>query len=74
MLLAVPFSTVGAIWSVYLLGYPMSPAVWVGLIALLGSGAGTVVRAYERYFPRTQIDAVEKSLGIEDLARFTPGA
>jgi spermidine synthase len=28
-------------------------------VALLGSGAGTVVRAYERYFPQTRIDAVE---------------
>jgi len=36
VLLAVPFSAIGAIWSLYLLGYPMSPAVWVGLIALLG--------------------------------------
>jgi Cu(I)/Ag(I) efflux system membrane protein CusA/SilA len=36
VLLAVPFSAIGAIWSLYILGYPMSPAVWVGLIALLG--------------------------------------
>jgi spermidine synthase len=28
-------------------------------IAMLGSGAGTVVRGYERYFPATRIDAVE---------------
>jgi len=41
VLLAVPFSAIGAIWSVYLLGYPMSPAVWVGLIALLGVDAET---------------------------------
>jgi Cu(I)/Ag(I) efflux system membrane protein CusA/SilA len=36
VLLAVPFSAVGAIWSLYLLGYPLSPAVWVGIIALMG--------------------------------------
>ena len=41
VLLAVPFSAIGAIWSVYLLGYPMSPAIWVGLIALLGVDAET---------------------------------
>ena len=41
VLLAVPFSAIGAIWSLYLLGYPMSPAVWVGLIALLGVDAET---------------------------------
>jgi cytochrome P450 len=32
--LAVPFSLVGAIWLIYLLGYNMSIAVWVGIIAL----------------------------------------
>lgn len=41
VLLAVPFSAIGAIWSLYLLGYPISPAVWVGLIALLGVDAET---------------------------------
>jgi Cu(I)/Ag(I) efflux system membrane protein CusA/SilA len=41
VLLAVPFSAIGAIWSLALLGYPMSPAVWVGLIALLGVDAET---------------------------------
>jgi Cu(I)/Ag(I) efflux system membrane protein CusA/SilA len=41
VLLAVPFSAVGAIWFVYLLGYNMSIAVWVGLIALLGVDAET---------------------------------
>jgi Cu(I)/Ag(I) efflux system membrane protein CusA/SilA len=41
VLLAVPFSAIGAIWSLYMLGYPMSPAVWVGLIALLGVDAET---------------------------------
>jgi copper/silver efflux system protein len=41
VLLAVPFSAIGAIWSVHLLGYPMSPAVWVGTIALLGVDAET---------------------------------
>jgi spermidine synthase len=28
-------------------------------LAILGDGAGTMVRAYGRYFPRTRIDAVE---------------
>jgi spermidine synthase len=31
----------------------------VSHVAMLGSGAGTVVRAYARYFPQTRIDAVE---------------
>jgi Cu(I)/Ag(I) efflux system membrane protein CusA/SilA len=43
ILLAVPFSAVGAIWFLYLLGYNMSVAVWVGMIALLGVDAETGV-------------------------------
>ncbi|HSC77146.1 MAG TPA: CusA/CzcA family heavy metal efflux RND transporter [Candidatus Acidoferrales bacterium] len=43
ILLAVPFSAVGAIWLLYLLDYNMSIAVWVGLIALLGVDAETGV-------------------------------
>ena len=43
ILLAVPFSAVGAILFVWHLGYNMSIAVWVGLIALLGVDAETGV-------------------------------
>ncbi|PYT20133.1 MAG: CusA/CzcA family heavy metal efflux RND transporter [Acidobacteria bacterium] len=43
VLLAVPFSAVGAIWFLYVAGYNMSVAVWVGLIALLGIDAETGV-------------------------------
>ncbi|HET8549726.1 MAG TPA: CusA/CzcA family heavy metal efflux RND transporter [Bryobacteraceae bacterium] len=43
VLLAVPFSAVGAIWLLWLLGYNMSIGVWVGLIALMGVDAGTGV-------------------------------
>src|SRR5438552_1867804 len=43
ILLAVPFSAVGAIWLFYLLGYNTSIAVWVRLIALLGVDAETGV-------------------------------
>jgi Cu(I)/Ag(I) efflux system membrane protein CusA/SilA len=41
--LAVPFSLVGAIWFIYLLGYNMSVAVLVGMIALAGLDAETGV-------------------------------
>ena len=41
--LAVPFSAVGALWMVYALGYNMSIAVWLGIIALLGIDAETGV-------------------------------
>jgi Cu(I)/Ag(I) efflux system membrane protein CusA/SilA len=43
VLLAVPFSLIGAFWSIYLLGYNLSVAVWVGLIALAGLDAETGV-------------------------------
>jgi len=41
VLLAVAFSAIGAVWLLYLLGYNLSVAVWVGLIALLGVDAET---------------------------------
>ncbi|MCK5375790.1 MAG: efflux RND transporter permease subunit [Acidobacteria bacterium] len=43
VLLAVPFSAVGAIWLLYFLGYNWSIAVWVGIIALAGLDAETGV-------------------------------
>jgi copper/silver efflux system protein len=43
VVLAVPFSLIGAFWLVYLLGYNLSVAVWIGLIALAGLDAETGV-------------------------------
>ncbi len=43
VLLAVPFSLIGAFWLLWLLGYHMSVAVWVGLVALAGLDAETGV-------------------------------
>jgi Cu(I)/Ag(I) efflux system membrane protein CusA/SilA len=43
VLLAVPFSLVGAFWTLYLLGYNLSVAVAVGIIALAGVDAETGV-------------------------------
>ena len=43
VMLAVPFSAVGAIWLFYFLGYNVSIAAWVGMIALLGLDAETGV-------------------------------
>jgi Cu(I)/Ag(I) efflux system membrane protein CusA/SilA len=43
VLLAVPFSLVGAVWLLWVLGYHVSVAVWVGLIALAGLDAETGV-------------------------------
>jgi Cu(I)/Ag(I) efflux system membrane protein CusA/SilA len=56
VLLAVPFSLIGAFWLIYLLGYNLSVAVWVGIIALAGVDAETGVvmllyldHAFERF-------------------------
>ncbi|HWR69092.1 MAG TPA: efflux RND transporter permease subunit, partial [Desulfomonilia bacterium] len=56
VLLAVPFSLVGSFWLLYLMGYNLSIAVWVGIIALAGLDAETGVvmllyldLAYERW-------------------------
>jgi Cu(I)/Ag(I) efflux system membrane protein CusA/SilA len=43
VMLAVPFSAVGAIWLLWILDYNVSIAVWVGLIALMGLDAETGV-------------------------------
>ncbi|HVS52451.1 MAG TPA: efflux RND transporter permease subunit [Opitutaceae bacterium] len=43
VMLAVPFSLVGAFWALHLAGYNMSVAVWVGIIALAGLDAETGV-------------------------------
>jgi len=43
VLMAVPFSLVGAFWLLYILGYNLSTAVWVGVIALAGLDAETGV-------------------------------
>jgi Cu(I)/Ag(I) efflux system membrane protein CusA/SilA len=43
VMLAVPFSLIGAVWLLYFLGYNISIAVWVGMIALMGLDAETGV-------------------------------
>jgi copper/silver efflux system protein len=66
VLLAVPFSLVGAFWLLYLLGYNMSVAVWVGLIALAGLDAETGVvmllyldHAWEKYRAAGRMNSLE---------------
>jgi Cu(I)/Ag(I) efflux system membrane protein CusA/SilA len=56
VLLAVPFSLVGAVWLLWFLGYHLSLAVWVGMIALAGLDAETGLvmllyldNSYERF-------------------------
>ncbi len=70
VLLAVPFSLVGAVWLLYLLGYNMSLAVWVGLIALAGLDAetGVVMLLYlDRAYDAAKAKGMMATLG--DLRR-----
>jgi Cu(I)/Ag(I) efflux system membrane protein CusA/SilA len=63
--LAVPFSLVGAIWFIYLLGYNMSLAVWVGMIALAGLDAetGVIMLLYlEKAFENAKNQGAMKTL------------
>lgn len=43
VMLAVPFSLIGAVWLLWALGFNLSIAVWVGMIALMGLDAETGV-------------------------------
>lgn len=43
VMLSVPFALVGSVWLLWALGYNLSVAVWVGLIALAGVAAEIVV-------------------------------
>jgi len=43
VMMAVPFSAVGAVWLLWALDYNVSIAVWVGMIALMGLDAETGV-------------------------------
>jgi Cu(I)/Ag(I) efflux system membrane protein CusA/SilA len=68
VLLAVPFSLVGAIWILYLLNYNLSVAVWVGLIALAGLDAETgVVMLLYLDLAYAQWRAEGRMRGVADL-------
>ena len=59
----------GDVWD----GYLAVPMAGLGReprrLAILGNGAGTTVRAYEKYFPRTRIDAVEIDGELHDIGK-----
>jgi copper/silver efflux system protein len=66
--LAVPFSLVGTFWFLYFLGYNLSIAVWVGIIALAGLDAETGV-VMLLYLDHAYDDRMKKGLmrGLNDL-------
>jgi copper/silver efflux system protein len=65
VMLAVPFSVVGAVWLMYLLGYNISIAAWVGMIALMGLDAETGV--FMLLFLDLSYHEAERSGRLRDL-------
>ncbi|HVR20611.1 MAG TPA: efflux RND transporter permease subunit, partial [Polyangiaceae bacterium] len=43
VLISVPFALVGSFWTLFLLGYPLSAPVWVGLLSVVGLAMQTGV-------------------------------
>ena len=70
VMLAVPFSLVGAVWLLFALGYNVSVAVWVGIIALAGLDAqtGVVMLLYlsVAWRERLEADRLRDSADLED--------
>jgi Cu(I)/Ag(I) efflux system membrane protein CusA/SilA len=68
ILLAVPFSAVGAVWLLFALGYNLSIAVWVGIIALAGLDAqtGVVMLLYLTLAHRAHV-AADRMRNLGDL-------
>jgi len=66
VMLAVPFSVVGAVWLLWLLGYNVSIAVWVGMIALMGLDAETGV--FMLLFLDLSYDAAKRTGRLNNLA------
>ncbi|HEY4997293.1 MAG TPA: efflux RND transporter permease subunit, partial [Solirubrobacteraceae bacterium] len=68
--LSVPFALVGSVWTLFLLGYPLSAPVWVGLLSAAGlamqTGVVTVVYIDESF--RAAVHA-GKMRNREDIVR-----
>jgi len=73
VMLALPFSLVGGIWFLWLLGYNTSVAVWVGFIALAGVAAetGVVMMIYlDEAFQRRSLEGRMRSAAdVADAVR-----
>ena len=65
VMLAVPFSLVGAVWLLYILDYNVSIATWVGMIALMGLDAETGV--FMLLFLDLSYDEARKNNRLQNL-------
>ncbi len=62
IMLAMPFTAIGSIWSIKILGFNMSIAVWAGMMEVIGIGAALcalistfITRAYEDSVKKNRI-------------------
>ena len=70
VLVSVPFALVGSFWTLFLLGYPLSAPVWVGLLSVVGlamqTGVVMVVYIDEAYQRRARAGQIRSRDDIVD--------
>ena len=70
VLVSVPFALVGSFWTLFLLGYPLSAPVWVGLLSVVGlamqTGVVMVVYIDEAYQRRARAGQIRTRDDIVD--------
>jgi Cu(I)/Ag(I) efflux system membrane protein CusA/SilA len=68
VLISVPFALVGSVWTLYLLHYPLSAPVWVGLLSVVGlamqTGVVMVVYIDEAFFRRVRAGRLRDRVDI----------
>ncbi|MBL8787451.1 MAG: efflux RND transporter permease subunit, partial [Deltaproteobacteria bacterium] len=76
VMLAVPFSLIGAVWAVYLSDYNVSVAVTVGMIALAGLDAetGVVMLLYLTLSHRRRVEAGQMRTHADLMEAIVEGA
>jgi copper/silver efflux system protein len=70
VLAAVPFALIGSVWTLYILGYPMSAPVWTGLLSVIGlatqTGVVMVVYIDAAFYRRVREDRIHTPADIID--------
>src|SRR5258707_10019197 len=70
VLISVPFALVGSFWTLFLLGYPFSAPVWVGLLSVAGlamqTGVVMVVYIDESFYAHVRKGSIQRR---DDIVR-----
>ncbi len=66
IMLAMPFTAIGAIWSIKLLGFNISIAVWAGMMEVIGIGAALcalistfIIQEYDKWHKAGKVKTIE---------------